>query len=224
MDDTIRSVLVLAYGYLLGSVPAAYIAAKVVKGIDLRKVGTGTVGTSNVWYNVGKVWIFPIGIFDAFVKGMTPAFVARGLGLGIEIQAAAAMLAVVGHNWPIFLRFQGGRGVAPTVGVLVALGRLELGVFIVLATAGWQLTKSAAVWVLIGFASLPLLSLYWERPGAVVALMAGLLLVTVAKRLASNTRGTPGVSKPRLLLNRLLYDRDIADHDAWVRRQAEAAD
>ena len=81
MDDTIRSVLVLAYGYLLGSVPAAYIAAKVVKGIDLRKVGTGTVGTSNVWYNVGKVWIFPIGIFDAFVKGMTPAFVARGLGL-----------------------------------------------------------------------------------------------------------------------------------------------
>ena len=224
MDDTIRSVLVLAYGYLLGSVPAAYIAAKVVKGIDLRKVGTGTVGTSNVWYNVGKAWIFPIGIFDAFVKGMTPAFVARGLGLGIEIQAAAAMLAVVGHNWPIFLRFQGGRGVAPTVGVLVALGRLELGVFIVLATAGWQLTKSAAVWVLIGFVSLPVLSLYWERPGAVVALMTGLLLVTVAKRLASNTLGTPGVSKPRLLLNRLLYDRDIADHDAWVRRRAEAAD
>ncbi len=219
MDDTLTTVLVLAYGYLLGSVPLAYVIGRVVKGIDIRKIGSGTVGASNVWYNVGKFWIFPLGIFDMFVKGLTPVYIARGAGLDIDVQVAAGLLAVVGHNWPLFLKFQGGRGVAPTVGVLMATARLELVVFIVMATAGWQLTRSSAVWVLVGFVSLPVAAAAWGRPGSVVLMTLGLLLITVVKRLASNSLRGTGVSTPRLLWNRLVYDRDIADHDAWMRRE-----
>jgi acyl phosphate:glycerol-3-phosphate acyltransferase len=219
MDESLlKTIAVLAYGYLLGSVPMAYVVGRLVKGIDLRKVGSGTVGTSNVWYNVGKFWIFPIGIFDLFVKGLSPVFVARWLELGVEVQAFAGLLAVVGHNWPVFLGFKGGRGVAPTVGVLIGLGRLELGVFIVMATAGWQLTRHSALWVLIAIATLPVLSYLWGRPLAIVGLMVGLLLVTAVKRLTSNELRAPGVSLPRLMWNRLLFDRDIQDHEAWVRR------
>lgn len=219
MDEPLlKTIAVLAYGYLLGSVPMAYVIARLVKGIDIRRVGSGTVGASNVWYNVGKFWIFPLGIFDLFVKGLSPALVARMFGLGIEVQAGAGLLAVVGHNWPLFLGFKGGRGVAPTVGVLIAMARLELAVFIVVATAGWRLTNSAALWVLIGFAMLPFLSLYWQRPLAIVGLMAGLVLVTIIKRLTSNELRARGVSLPRLMWNRLLFDRDIQDHEAWVRR------
>ena len=218
MDDSLQIALVLLYAYLLGSVPAAYIVARLVKGIDLRKVGSGTIGASNVYYNVGRFWILPVGIFDLFVKGLTPVYLARALGLEIEIQAAAGLLAVVGHNWPVSLGFKGGRGVAPSVGALLALGRLELAFFIVITSAGWQFTKASGVWVLLGFVSLPLVALYFQRPSAVVLLMTGLLLITVVKRLASNSLRGSDIPLPQLLFNRLMYDRDIADHDAWVQR------
>lgn len=224
MDDSLKIALSLIYAYLLGSVPAAWIVARLVKGIDLRKVGSGTIGASNVYYNVGRFWILPVGIFDLFVKGLTPVYLARVLGLDIEIQAAAGLLSVIGHNWPVTLGFKGGRGVAPSVGTLLALGRLELAFFIVVTSAGWQFTKASGVWVLIGFVSLPLVALYFQRETSVVLLMVGLLLITVIKRLASNSLRGTDVPLPRLLFNRLMYDRDIADHDAWVQRNSPQAE
>jgi hypothetical protein len=65
------------------------------------------------------------------------------------------------------------------------------------------------------------LSWYWDGSAEAVWLTSGILGITVAKRLASNSLKSPGVSLPRLLLNRFLFDRDIADHDAWVERSAE---
>ena len=224
MDDLFPTALALLYAYLLGSVPSAYLVGRMVKGIDLRKVGSGAIGASNVYYNVGRFWIVPVGVFDLFVKGLTPVYLARSLGLGVEAQAAAALLVVIGHNWPVTLGFKGGRGVAPSVGTLLALGRLELAFFIVLASAGWQFTRASAVWVLAAFASLPLVALYFERPAGVVLLMAGLLCVIIVKRLAADSLRGTGVPLPRLLLNRLLFDRDIADHDAWVQRNAPPAE
>ena len=224
MDDSLRIALALLYAYLLGSVPAAWIVARLVKGIDLRKVGSGTIGASNVYYTVGRFWILPVGIFDLFVKGLTPVYLARALDLSIEVQAAAGLLAVAGHNWPVTLGFKGGRGVAPSVGTLLALGRLELAFFIVVTSAGWQFTKASGVWVLVGFVSLPFVALYFGREPSVVLLMVGLLLVTVVKRLASNSLRGSDVPLPQLLFNRLMYDRDIADHDAWVQRNAPRAE
>ena len=222
MDDSLKIALALSVGYLLGSVPTAYMVGRFVRGIDIRRVGSGNVGASNVWIHVGKPWAFLIGAFDLFVQGMGPPLVARALGLGIEWQAAAGLLAVIGHNWPVFLRFEGGRGLAPAVGVMIALARLELAVFILVGVAGWQLTRNSAVWALVGFALLVPLSLYWERPDAIVLLVGGLLLVTVVKRLTSNRLRGTGVPVRQLVVNRLLYDRDIADADAWVRRGAAA--
>ena len=220
MDESLKIALALAYGYLLGSVSLAYLVARLVKGVDLRQVGSGTLGASNIWHNVGKVWIFPVGLFDLFVKGMTPVLLARyGLELGLEAQAAAGFMAILGHNWPVFLRFQGGRGVTPMVGVLLALAQVELTLFVVVAVGGWRLTNSAAVWVLLSTLLLPVWSLAWGRPAAVVWLMIGIIAVTIGKRLASNfSRNGTSLSTRRLLWNRLVYDRDIADRDAWVRR------
>lgn len=223
MDDALPTALVLLYAYLVGSVPSAYLVGRVVKGVDLRKVGSGTLGASNVFYNVGRFWIVPVGVFDIFVKGLSSVYVARAFGLPIEAQAAAGLLGVVGHNWPLFLGFKGGRGVAPTVGALLALGRLELALFIVIAVSGWRFTNSSAVWALVAFASLPLSALYFDRPIAVALLMVGLLAIAVIKRLLGNERGE-GVPLPRLLLNRLLFDRDVADHQAWVLRNAADQD
>jgi glycerol-3-phosphate acyltransferase PlsY len=221
MDEFWKVALALLYGYLLGSVSMAYLVGRLVKGVDLRHIGSGTLGASNVWYNVGKPWIFPVGIFDLLVKGATPALLARyGLELGIGAQAGASLLAVAGHNWPIFLGFKGGRGVTPMAGVLLVLAPIELGLFGAVAVVGWRLTKSAALWVLISTALLPLWSslsyLFFHRPLAMIWLTAGLAAVMVVKRLAANSSLRGSTRWRNVLWNRLFHDRDIADHDAWV--------
>ncbi len=219
MDEPLKVTLVLAYSYLVGSVPLAYAIGRMVKGVDLRKVGSGTVGASNVWHNVGRWWIFPLGIFDLFVKGLTPITLARnGLDLSLEIQAAAGLMVLLGHNWPIFLKFHGGRGIAPMVGVFLAMARIELTLFIVISVAGWRLTNSAALWVLLSLLLLPMWSVLWGRPTAIVWLMAGTVGLAIAKRLTSNSLRGGSVGTLRLLWTRLVFDRDIAEHDAWMRR------
>ena len=224
MDESVKIAFALLYASLLGSVNAAYVVGRVVKGVDLRTVGSKNAGASNVWQQVGRFWLFPVGAFDMFAKGMTSIYLARyALGLELEWQAAAGLLAIAGHNWSIFLGFQGGRGIAPTVGVLIAMARLELAMFIIIATMGWRLTGNSPVWVLVGLASLPLWAVLWDKPGATVALTAGVLAIAAAKRLVSNSSNASGTPMPRLLYNRLLYDRDIADHDQWVNQGGEAA-
>ena len=223
MDDSLKLALVIIHGYLVGSIPMAYVIGRVVKGIDLRQHGSGNVGAANVWYTVGKPWIFPLGAFDLFVKGPTPVWIARHvMDLSVEAQVAAGLMAIVGHNWPIFLGFRGGRGIAPMVGVLLALARLELTLFIVVSVSGWRLTNSSALWVLISILLLPIWSLLLERPAAVVALMLSLIVITAVKRMTSNVSRNSSVKWPQLMVNRLLFDRDIADHDAWVRRRPAA--
>jgi acyl phosphate:glycerol-3-phosphate acyltransferase len=225
VDEPLKLIAALAYGYVVGAIPSAYLAGRLVKGIDMRNVGSRNVGASNVWYNVGKFWIFPIGLFDLFVKGGTSVWFARdALGIGLETQVAAALLAIAGHNWPIFLRFRGGRGVAPIIGVLIALARMELIMFIIVSVSGWRLTGSSAVWVLVSLALLPLWSVAWDRPVAVVLLMAGIFIITIVKRMtADGPRADSTISWPVVLATRLLMDRDIPDREAWIRRQPPAA-
>ena len=224
MDEPLKIALVLVYGYLVGSVPTAYIIGRLVKGIDLRQYGTGNIGAANVWYSVGKGWIFPQGVFDLFVKGPTPVWLARyALDLSLEVQVAAGLLAIVGHNWPVFLGWRGGRGIAPIVGVLLALARIELTLFIVVSVTGWRLTNSAALWVLFSLLLLPVWSLVWDRPPATLGLMLGIIAIAVLKRLVANEPRAVPLNKPRVLLNRILFDRDIVDHDAWVRRRPPAS-
>ena len=220
MDDVVKLLAALVYGYFVGAIPLAYIIGRAVKGVDLRKVGSGNVGASNIWYNVGKFWIFPVGFFDLFAKGGTSVwFAASVLGLGIEAQVGAGLLAVAGHNWPIFLGFRGGRGVAPIVGVLFALARMELVLFIIVSVSGWRLTGNSPLWVFISFALLPFISLAWDRPTAVVILMTGIFGITVVKRLiADGPRADSSVSWISVLKTRLFLDRDIGDREAWVRR------
>ena len=225
MDEPFKLIAAMVYGYVVGAIPSAYLAGRVVKGVDIRKVGSGNVGASNVWYNVGKFWIFPIGLFDLFAKGGTSVWFARdALGLGLETQVAAGLLAIAGHNWPVFLGFQGGRGVAPIVGVLIALARMELVMFIIVSVSGWRLTGSSAVWVLISLALLPLWSLVWDRPLAIALLMVGIFIITIVKRMAAaGSRADSTISWPVVLATRLLMDRDIPDREAWIRRQPSAS-
>jgi glycerol-3-phosphate acyltransferase PlsY len=226
------------YSYLVGSVPTAYIIGRLAKGIDIRKYGSGNVGGTNVFYHVGKGWLVPLGLFELFIKGASPVWIGQHL-LGLERSSAtlaiAPLLAIAGHNWSVYLKFQGGRGIAVTSGSLFALSPLLLAAFIVVALAGWAVTRSSAVWVLLSLALLPfwayifgaLVSLgalpLWAYtsggPGVVTWYCGGVLALVVLKRLLANWTPLPRDLPPKkVLFNRLFRDRDVDDQAEWVKR------
>lgn len=221
MDSALKTLAALAYAYLTGSIPLAYILGRALKGIDIRKYGSGNVGASNAWQHIGRGWAPVLLLFDVLVKGSSPVWLARyGLDLGLESQAAVGLAAVAGHNWSLYLKFTGGRGLATGLGALLALSPLGLGLFVAVALAGWALTKEAGLWWIISGTLLPLEMLLLGRPLAVVYFGAGFLLLTIAKRLWVNGMGAPTETGYwAVMRNRLLYDRDIADRGQWVRRK-----
>jgi glycerol-3-phosphate acyltransferase PlsY len=111
----------LVFSYLLGSIPFGFVVAYLAKGIDIRNFGSGNIGATNVLRVVGKKWGILVFVLD-FFKGFLPLLIAKAIGdLPNLIVILAAVSVVCGHNWTIFLKFKGGKGVATSVGAICGL-------------------------------------------------------------------------------------------------------
>ncbi|MDQ4127231.1 MAG: glycerol-3-phosphate 1-O-acyltransferase PlsY [Actinomycetota bacterium] len=121
-------ILLVLLGYVLGSVPTGYLVGRAF-GVDVRKVGSGNIGTANVLRAAGK-WAAVVTLAGDLLKGLIPVVVAR-LSTGNEwLIAAVAFAAVIGHCWPVFLRFKGGKAVATGAGTTIGLAPVVgLGLF-----------------------------------------------------------------------------------------------
>ena len=211
--------------YLVGSLPTAYLVGRVVKGIDLRRYGSGNVGASNAAvYMGGNKTLIGVGLFD-LTKGLLLVVGVRWLGMGLETQALAGLAAVAGHNWSLYLRFAGGRGMSTAFGVLLGLGLpILVAVFAVFTGVG-LLRREASLWMGRGVLLLPPVSLALGQSTAVVLCCTGLLALLGTKRVMANREPLPtGVSRWQGLRNRLLYDRDIRSREQWVSRTPSADD
>lgn len=118
-----------AVAYLLGSIPFGLVLVRMVKGIDLRKVGSGNIGATNAMRAGGKPVGYAVFALD-FLKGFVPAFLlAPALALDpsrtLSLAVVGGAMAVLGHCFPLYLRFKGGKGVSTGVGALVALDPLS---------------------------------------------------------------------------------------------------
>ncbi|OGN88489.1 MAG: hypothetical protein A2158_08225 [Chloroflexi bacterium RBG_13_46_14] len=112
---------------MLGSIPTAFIVTRFAYGKDIRKLGGGNVGTHNVYENVGKLPGILVGIVDVG-KGVASVYIALAFIPSHDLYYwvfAAALAAVIGHIWPVFLKFRGGNGIATSIGVLFVLMTLE---------------------------------------------------------------------------------------------------
>ena len=210
------------YAYLFGAVPAAYLIGKWIKGIDIRNYGSGNVGATNLSHHVGRAWVAPLLLFEILVKGASPIFVGQFL-LALEptslFLVLAPLAAVAGHNWSVFLNFQGGRGVSVIGGALLALSPLLLSVAIAVFLVGWTLTRSSGVCVLVSLSILPLWVLAFDNPPVLLWFCTGSVALMVLKRLSSHRQPLPvNLPKSQVLLNRLLRDRDVARRSDWVGR------
>ncbi|MBU1693732.1 MAG: glycerol-3-phosphate 1-O-acyltransferase PlsY [Verrucomicrobia bacterium] len=135
-------------GYLLGSVPFAYLFAR-LKGVDIRAIGSGNVGATNVFRSVSKA--LGVATFAAVVlKGFIPAFLFPAMArrfLSLEVGPGLGLLcgcaAVAGHTWPVFLKFKGGKGVATSAGMLLGVAPAAVGI----GLGGWILVFAATRYV-----------------------------------------------------------------------------
>jgi glycerol-3-phosphate acyltransferase PlsY len=112
--------LIVILGYLLGSIPTAYIVGRVLKGVDIREIGDGNMGSANTFRQIGPKAGITVGAIDA-AKGALAVFIAQLAGLSLTLVLITGTAVVVGHNWPVFLGFRGGRGEATTIGVLLVV-------------------------------------------------------------------------------------------------------
>jgi glycerol-3-phosphate acyltransferase PlsY len=162
----ILSTLFIALAYFLGSVPVGLLLSR-LKGIDIRAVGSGNIGATNVFRSVSK----PLGIAtfvgDA-LKGFVPAYVfpileklLTGTSHGSKIGVLCGCAAIVGHNWPVFLRFKGGKGIATSAGVLLGIAPAAVGIgllswivllvisrYVSIASIGAAIVASAVSWTM----------------------------------------------------------------------------
>jgi glycerol-3-phosphate acyltransferase PlsY len=132
------------------------------------------------------------------------------------------LASVVGHNWPIYLNFQGGRGLSPFLGELFVL--FPLGMLILLIGLGiGNRLKSPAV-PLFTIILLPVFAALFDGPESMLWLALGMTAITILKRLEANGRPLPEDPQERhdVILRRIFLDRDIQDHEEWIRREPES--
>ena len=116
----LSSLLLLALGYLLGSMPNGYLAGRWLKGIDLRQCGSGSTGATNVLRNVGKAPALVVFLLDVG-KGALAVLLAKSFGLYDWVQVLAGLAALAGHIWPVWLGWKGGKAVATGLGMFLGL-------------------------------------------------------------------------------------------------------
>ena len=211
--------LLFLLAYFLGSIPTSYLAARWTKGIDLRKYGSGTVSGSMLFEHTHRWLIVPVGIFDV-LKGALPTWLALQLGMGLPTAVVAGMCAVLGHNWPLYLGFTGGRGISPFLGVMLVLfpwGDLWLLGFLAI---GFLLGDSAP-WTLASLVTLPILIYFLGGDIVLYWMVAIMIAITLVKRLEANRRPLPppGAKRRKVIWLRLVFDRDIPNHKQWIHRK-----
>lgn len=190
--------------YLIGSIPIGWLAVKWRDRRDLRALGTGNVGTANIYRNVGGTLAVLVGPLQ-FAQGLAPVLIARAAGAPLELQALAGLFALLGNGWPVWLRFNGGRGVAVATGVVAGVSLPLLGLLLAAYVAG-QLLKRLAVGVLAGFLLLPVAD-GLKLGGALVVPLLAIALMIMMRRLEGLTADVQRFGgMPELALRRLLLD------------------
>lgn len=180
--------------YLIGSIPVAYIAGRLVKGVDIREHGSGNMGATNAFRVLGRGPGLVVLVLD-IIKGVIPVtFLANAFGLGDAMSLVLiAVATVAGHNWTVFLGFKGGKGMATSLGVLIGLAIQfqVLRIILLLVTMTWL-----ALFLLFGFVSLaslvaavvfPILMVAFFEPFPLI-IMSIILCVFIVFRHRSNIK------------------------------------
>jgi len=197
--------LIAVASYLLGSIPFGFIAGKIC-GIDIRTKGSGNIGATNVLRVLGKKWGYVVFFLD-FLKGILPVLLALAWGRSIGVNPAstpgalAALCALLGHSFPVWLGFKGGKGIASSAGVIVGL--FGIGAFL-FCLGSWLLffsiTRFVSVASIAAAIAVPLsvsVLYFMHRSDWLTLLVACLMCVLAIWRHRSNIMRLRAGTEPR---------------------------
>jgi len=156
-------ILGIIIGYLLGSIPTAYIVSRIRKDIDIRNMGSGNMGGANVMREIGTHEGVFVGLID-IAKGAGAILIAQALDISELWVFGAGFAALVGHNFPVFARFRGGRGSATIIGIFFVLAPKAMLVTLAVVAIPFFTTRKFTGAIIIGFALLPLFA--WLLEGS----------------------------------------------------------
>ncbi len=187
-------ILLIVLGYLLGSVPVGFILGS-RSGIDVRKSGSGNVGATNVARVVGKRQGTLTLIADV-AKGFLPVFLAMQLGASLAATILVGTAAFLGHLFPIFLKFKGGKGVATALGVFLALAPMATLVLVALFGVAVLTSRIVSLSSILTALTAPIIFWLFAYPPLVVG-MAAFIALAITSRHQSNIRRMMNGSEPR---------------------------
>ena len=160
--------LIIIVSYLLGSLPTSYLAARFLRGRDIRQIGDENAGAANVYRELGPAAGVVVGIIDA-AKGALIILIAQVANMPQAVVLITGAVAVIGHNWPVFLGFRGGRGVSTTIGILFVLVTIPM-LILTLPTILiliWKRNVTPSMAFL--FIVLPLVDWWFKVPAVLIA-------------------------------------------------------
>ncbi len=200
----LRIITGIIVSYLVGSIPTAYIFGRVLKGIDIRKFGSGNMGATNAFRVLGKGAGITVLLLDTLKGFVTVAFLAPA---GDLLAIVFALACVAGHIWTVFLRFKGGKGMATTLGVLVGLTLKIPGLKIILCIAVllWLVTfiisRIVSLSSIVSAIALPILTIIFRQSGALISLSIILSALVILRHKPNIERLLQG-KEPRLNLGK----------------------
>ncbi len=157
------SVLLVLFSYLLGSVSFSYFISKRIKGVDIRKVGSGNAGATNISRVLGLKFALLVLFLDA-LKGFVVALLASYLTTNTPLFLLCCGAVIIGHNWPVFFGFKGGRGVATTLGVFLVIAPIHTLIVLSFLIVIIVLTRYVSLGSIIGAISAPVVLLLLRYP------------------------------------------------------------
>ncbi len=223
VNEIITIIIAIVVGYLLGSIPSAYIAVRLITGKDIRQLGGGNVGGRNAFQQAGKGAGVAVAIFD-IGKGAAAVAIAQwllnvplgaitiaqySLGAPETFVLLAGLAAICGHIWSIYLKFTGGNGLATTIGVLAVLMPRELLITLAITLILIIFTRNSVLSINIGLISVPLSTWLLEKSGLLVTFSIIVLLILVLHFLPTAMTAVAKAGSKQNLVNELLRrDKD----------------
>ncbi len=174
------NLLILFLGYLFGSFPSGYLAGRITKGVDIRSLGSGSTGATNVLRHIGKRAAIAVFLIDVF-KGVLSILLAKYFLLNDSWQVAIGLSTLIGHIWPVWLNWRGGKAVATGLGIFLGLswqvGLATLGIFI-LMIALFRIVSLASISAALSLPLIMFLS-FQESNVSIPYLIVSLLAITL---------------------------------------------
>ncbi|MHB8155248.1 MAG: glycerol-3-phosphate 1-O-acyltransferase PlsY [Candidatus Omnitrophota bacterium] len=206
------TIIALLASYLLGSIPTAYLFGKALKGIDIRKVGSGNVGATNALRVLGKSAGITVLLLDILKGLIAVTFLANFFvfktvfGQEQNLRIFMGLCCICGHNWTIFLQFKGGKGIATSFGVLLGLAMKVPGLNIVvgLIILSWFLVffsfRMVSLASIIAALTLPIFCFLFKQPFLLIGLGLFLCIFVIIRHKANLIRIFQG-KEPHLYFN-----------------------